>query len=241
MSVAISERTVEIPWLMDTIRNIGPRELLDVGYAGGWYLKNILDMGISCYGLDSDVERMSGRTFQVDEDKKAEWVKIAERMTTCIADITKYPEDGQDDLAFPVVMCISTIEHIVPCGYQNNSEVDMESDIIAANNMKKLVADDGSLMLTFPCGKEHFFYNKDRKTPLDHPKFTAGNYDLMVYGKERIDRLVGNWKVADKKFWTRQSGVASSFVECDEDVALLKVPIVNIPVQSVCAIRMVAP
>ena len=117
----------------------------------------------------------------------------------------------------------------------------MESDIIAANNMKKLVSDDGSLMLTFPCGEEHFFYNKDRKTPLDHPKFIAGNYDLMVYGKERIGRIVGDWKVADKKFWTRKSGVASRFVECDENVALSKIPIVNIPVQSVCAIRMVSP
>ena len=109
MSVAISERTVEVPWLMDTIRSIGPKELLDVGYAGGWYLKDILNMGISCYGLDSDVERMSGRTFKVDEKKKAEWIKIAERMTTCIADITKYPEDGQDNLSFPVVMCTSKI------------------------------------------------------------------------------------------------------------------------------------
>lgn len=241
MSVAISERTVEVPWLMDTIKNINPSVLLDVGYAGGWYLKDILDMGISCYGLDSDVERMSGRTFKVDDEKRAEWVKIAKRMITCIADITKYPEAGQDSLEFPVVMCISTIEHIVPCGYQNDSDVDMKSDIKAAINMKKLIADGGSLMLTFPCGKEHFFYNKSRKTPLDHPKFTAGNYDLMVYGRERIDMLVGDWKLVDKKFWTRQSGVSSSFVECDEDVALSKVPIVDIPVQSVCAIRMVSP
>ncbi len=241
MSEVISERTVEVPWLMDTIRSIGPKELLDVGYAGGWYLEDILDMGISCYGLDSDVGRISGGTLKVDDKKKAEWTKIAERMITCIADITKYPEDGQDDLSFPVVMCISTIEHIVPCGYQNDSALDMESDITAANNMKKLVADGGSFMLTFPCGVEHFFYNRCRKTPLDHPKFIEGNYDLMVYGKERIDRLVGDWKVVDKKFWTRQSGVASSFEECDEDVALSKVPIANIPVQSVCAIRMMAP
>ena len=240
MNRPVSERTVEIPWLMDTIRAIRPKELLDVGYAGGWYLEQILDMGISCYGLDSDIGRMSGKSLQVDDKKKTEWTKIAKRMLTCIADITKYPEDGQENLSFPVVMCISTIEHIVPCGYQNNSDIDMESDIKAAINMKKLIADGGSLMLTFPCGNEHFFYNKERKTPLDHPKFEAGNYDLMVYGRERIDMLVGDWKVVDKKFWARQNGVGNGFEECGEDVALCKVPIVTIPVQAVCAIRMVA-
>ena len=243
MARAISERTVEVPWVLDTIKTIGPDAILDVGFAGGWYLQQILDMGIKCTGLDADVNRISGEALLIGGNEKAKWVKLAQQITPMIKDITKYPVVDESHPTFPVVICVSTIEHIVTCGYKNDCYRDLESDIRAVTNMKKLVSVGGELMLTFPCGQEQFFYNQSRKrAQFFHPQmFTAGKYDIVVYGQERLSLIIGEWQVTDQQFWTRQNGEADRFTKCVANAAFSKTSSIEIPVQSVCAIRMISP
>lgn len=242
MARAISERTVEVPWILETIQHIKPETLLDVGFAGGWYLQQLINMGIKCTGLDADVDRISGKAFLIGEKEKTEWRELARHIKHMIKDITKYPATNEPHPTFPIVICVSTIEHIVPCGYQNDCYRDLEADMRAVANMKKLVTKDGSLILTFPCGQEKFFYNqsRNRTTSFDDKVFTAGKYDMIVYGSNRFERLIGDWRVMDQQFWTRQDGETGNFTQCDSEVAFAKVPSVEIPVQSVCAVRMVS-
>jgi len=238
-----SERTVEIPYVLKVMKQIMPANVLDVGSAGSWYLSQITDLGIEYTGLDSDLGRINGNTLLVGEQQKQEWRHLLTLAKYIIADITKYPSGKDGYNVFDAVISVSTIEHIIPCGYQNDCEGDMEADFKAVANMKKLTKSGGILILTFPCGQEQFFYNTshNKNTGFDYSMFTAGKYDLIVYGKERVFRLIDNWSIMDLKFWTRQGGITSDFVECDMDEAFNKVPTIKIPTQSVCAVTMVSP
>lgn len=236
MSRAGEERIVEVPWVLDMLKTIKPKTLLDIGCAGGWYLPQIIDIGIQCTGLDSDTGRLSGQTLLVDNNKKQKWIKISESIVCMTEDITKYPRPNESFTTFPVVLCLSTIEHIVPCGYQNNCHGDMEADIKAVTNMKKLTAKNGLLILTFPCGKECFFYKKShsKTKSFRYDLFTPGNYDLMVYGQERVERLIGDWCITEQKFWTRNKDKNNRFEACDADEAFSKECPIETPTQSVC-------
>lgn len=236
MNRAGSERIVEVPWVLEILQNLKPETLLDIGCAGGWYLPQIIDIGIQCTGLDSDSGRLSGQTLLVDNNKRQEWVEISRLITCMTEDITKYPRPDESFSTFHAVLCLSTIEHIVPCGYKNDCGGDMKADIKAVANMKKLTAKNGSLILTFPCGKECFFYNKlhNKAKSFRYDLFTPGNYDLMVYGKERVERLVGDWRITEQKFWTRNKDKNHKFETCSADEAFSKECPIEVPTQSVC-------
>ena len=244
MNQAGSEREVEVPWVLDILNNIKPETLLDIGFAGGWYLQQIVNMGIQCTGLDSDIGRINGQTLLVDNDRKQKWVEISESIVCIIEDITKYPRPNESFSTFPVVLCLSTIEHILPCGYQNDCDGDIEADIKAVANMKKLTDKNGSLILTFPCGKECFFYNRShsKTKSFRYDLFVPGNYDLVVYGNERVNRLVGDWHITEQKFWTRNNKNKNHrFEACSADEAFSKECPIEIPTQSVCCMVLEAP
>lgn len=239
-----SERAVEVPWVLDVLNTLKPKTLLDIGFAGGWYLQQIVDMGIQCTGLDSDTGRISGQTLLVDNKRKQEWVEISKSIVCMTKDITKYPKPNESFPTFSVVLCLSTIEHIVPCGYQNECDGNMEADLKAIANMKRLTSKGGSLILTFPCGQECFFYNRSHKKSKSfcYDMFVPGNYDLIVYGEKRVGRIVGDWTITEQKFWTRDNkNNNNEFISCDANEAFSKKCPIETPTQSVCCMVVTAP
>lgn len=207
-----SERDIEIHFLLTRLYDLaikkGGLSLLDVGFAGSGYIEKILELGIVEYtGIDGDRKRIRGSDLHIPEKSesgysKEKWRKTLSGIKYINADIINYTSS----LLYNVVMSISVIEHIVPMGYSCNNVFDPYMDIQAISSMKKLVKKGGNLMLTFPCGKECILSpEKDfelilKGTSLES-KLIKHRYNLLVYNKDRIDKVIGNWKVVEEQYW----------------------------------------
>ena len=190
--------TLFVSSILNTIEK--DSNILDVGFAGGWYLLDLIDK-FNCYGLDNDPTRIDGTLFTKGEKSIKElWYKeILSRMTYWNDSILTF----NTDLKFKVVMSISTIEHIYPTHYQNNPNFILDADIKAIDNMKTLVEDDGILLLTFPCGilKKECRSDNPIKDKLIEQGFVAENRNIIYYNEERINRIIGDWKIQNELYW----------------------------------------
>lgn len=195
------ERFIESYILLEFLKRENKKiNLLDVGFAGGFYILDILDIeNIKYTGIDSDSSRISGDGFFTYENIKADWRNnILPNIETIEDDILSI----ECDRIFDIVISISTIEHIVPMGYANTI-FNNYSDIDAINSMKKLLKKDGKLFLSFPCGIEEKYYHptNKNKTILNNNGFKEGKRDIIYYNKDRIDKLIGDFKVLEKYFF----------------------------------------
>ena len=65
-----SERCIEIPWMLEKIKEIMPESLLDVGFAGGFYQEDIFDIidPDKYMGMDNDLSRIKGDSLWTDRE-----------------------------------------------------------------------------------------------------------------------------------------------------------------------------
>jgi len=213
-----SERDMELRFMLSYLyekSKTGPISVLDVGFAGCGYIPQILDIpNIKYTGLDGDMGRISGRSLHMTEKDRQQWKGILNKINYIQSDIINY----QADQKYDIVMSISVIEHIIPMGYSNSNN-STDSDIRAVNSMKHLVKDDGSLVLTFPCGITRRFISPTNKMKDELVKkgFTISRHDILIYDKDRYNQIIGDWNIESKMFSTYDG---SKFVETNKEKAL---------------------
>ena len=130
---ATDERVIELPWVLARLR---PGRALDVGYAFAEppYLAALLRAGFDeLTGVDLAEADVPG-------------------MTTVTADVRELPfAKGSFDL----VLCVSTLEHVGAdnTGYGLESESDGASRLTALRELRRVLAPNGRLLITVPCGE----------------------------------------------------------------------------------------
>ena len=133
-TVRMTERVVEIPWVLSRYR--GERRVLDVGSANAvsLYLDHLRRLGIpELQGVDLSAKAVKGI-----------------HMTQ--ADVRKMPfEDGFFDL----ILCVSTLEHIGldNSGYGLSASTEQTGDVRALREMRRVLRPGGRLLLTVPFGR----------------------------------------------------------------------------------------
>ena len=181
-----TERDIEMQFMYKWLTALKPQNLLDVGFAGSGYIDMILDLGINYCGIDSNHGRITGDALSIPEKSritmsKQHWREILKKISYIHGDIIKYDSYERRLLPdFDLTISISTIEHMIYSQY--GAKVD---DIKAVDNIKRTVKKDGHLMLTFPCGIE----------------MQLPNRDILIYDKNRIKRVIGDWQVVDEKYY----------------------------------------
>jgi SAM-dependent methyltransferase len=93
---------------------------------------------------------------------------------------TDLPESG-----FDVIINCSSIEHVGLSGRYGSDE-NPEGDLGAMARMHDLLKPGGVMLLTVPIGIDSVFLPLHR-----------------VYGRERLPKLLKNWKIEKKEFWTK--------------------------------------
>lgn len=184
-----TERCIEIPVFFETLAEFKPKTVLDVGFAGGWYHRDVVELGIDYVGLDATPARASGAAILVGIPKRQEWAKSLKDIEVVPQDIV----DWKSDRTFEMVACISTLEHIIACSYGMRDR-GPDADLDAVKKMKTHVAPGGTLFLTFPVGINV------KEGPLD-PKT-----DFAPYGADRIAQVVGDWNVISERYWSDLDG-----------------------------------
>jgi O-antigen chain-terminating methyltransferase len=132
--VELSERVVEIPWILS--RYMGEDDVLDIGTSNApeVYIDSLSRMNIPhLVGVD-----LSG-------------VDVA-NVAVVKGDMTKMPFP---DCEFGLILCVSTLEH---CGKDNSqygipSEVGTGDAVTALAEMARLLKPGGRLLLTLPYGR----------------------------------------------------------------------------------------
>jgi SAM-dependent methyltransferase len=127
------ERVIEVPWVLARLRG---QRALEVGYAFAEapYLAALLRAGFDeLTGVDLAEADVPG-------------------MTTVRADVRELPFE---DRSFDLILCVSTLEHVGAdnTGYGLEAEADGESRLTALRELRRVLATDGRLLITVPCGE----------------------------------------------------------------------------------------
>lgn len=127
------ERVIEIPWVLARVRG---RRALEVGYAFAEpsYLAGLLQAGFDeLTGVDLAEADVPG-------------------LTRVQADVRELPFERD---AFDLVLCVSTLEHVGTdnTGYGLAAEEDAGSQLTALRELRRVLARDGRLLITVPCGE----------------------------------------------------------------------------------------
>jgi len=144
----MSERVVEIPWVLSRYRR--ERRALDIGpaYALPLYLRHLRMLRIpELHGVDLTRTPVKG-------------------MTMAQADIRRMP---YPDASFDLILCISTLEHI-GCDnarYGITAPDDAQGDANALQEMHRVLANDGRILISVPFGRRQDYswfrqYDRDR-------------------------------------------------------------------------------
>jgi SAM-dependent methyltransferase len=129
----MDERVIELPWVLSRLRG---ERALEVGYAFAEppYLAALLRAGFGeLTGVDLAYAEVPG-------------------MATVEADVRELPFA---DRSFDLVLCVSTLEHVGAdnTGYGLQAEEDTASQLTALRELRRVLAPDGRLLVTVPCGE----------------------------------------------------------------------------------------
>lgn len=134
-TVGMTERVVEIPWVLS--RYHGERRVLDIGpaYALPLYLQGLLRLQIAeLHGVDLSPRRIPG-------------------IALTRADVRQMPFPNR---WFDLILCVSTLEHIgrdnAHYGVAARTDVE-EGDAAALTEMRRVLSATGRILVTVPFGR----------------------------------------------------------------------------------------
>jgi SAM-dependent methyltransferase len=126
--VIVTDRSVENPWVVETIGRGGV--MLDIGCLGSEYLGEMTARADRAYGLD------------IQQAPAVEGVQIVR------GDVANPPlKPG----SFDVIVSISAIEHI-GCAFYGQIPSE-DADLIAMRQIRRLLRDKGRLLISVPYGR----------------------------------------------------------------------------------------
>ena len=193
------ERVVEIPWVL---ARLGGKRALEVGYAYAEpsYLAALVQAGFDeLTGVDLATAEVPGlRAVQ--------------------ADVRELPFE---DRTFDLVLCVSTLEHVGAdnTGYGLAAEDDGASRLTALRELRRVLAPDGRLLITVPCGEpeDYGWFRQDDVRGWTRLFTQAG---FFVEEQEAYELSADGWRTAPE-LETRglrygERGPAASAVLCAE-------------------------
>ena len=193
------ERVVEIPWVLARLRG---RRALEVGYAFAEppYLAALLQAGFDeLVGVDLARADVPG-------------------LTAVDADVRELPFE---DRAFDLVLCVSTLEHVGAdnTAYGLDAEADGSSRLTALRELRRVLAPDGRMLITVPCGEpgDYGWFHQDDVRGWTRLFARAG---FFVEEQETYELTEEGWRTAPE-LDTRglrygERGPAASAVLCAE-------------------------
>ena len=193
------ERVIEIPWVL---ARLGGRRALEVGYAFAEpsYLAALLRAGF---------EELAGVDLATADVPGLDGVQ---------ADVRGLPFA---DRAFDLVLCVSTLEHVGAdnTGYGLPAEDDGASRLTALRELRRVLAADGRLLITVPCGEpgDYGWFHQDDVRGWTRLFARAG---FFVEEQEAYELTEDGWRTAPEldaqglRYGER--GPAASAVLCAE-------------------------
>jgi SAM-dependent methyltransferase len=129
-----SPRAVEYAWVLDALRRIKPgKRILDVGCTGSYFPYELTSLGYAVEGLDICPYHVKKPSFPFH-----------------VCDIAQTPFP---DCYFDAVVAVSTLEHVGLGAYGDPAYID--GDRVAFNELKRILAKGGHLLVTVPYGREY--------------------------------------------------------------------------------------
>ena len=105
--------------------------------------------------------------------------------------------------SFDVVVNSSTVEHVGLAG-RYGAEGDADGDLQAMRELRRVMKEAGTMLLTIPVGRDAVFEPFHR-----------------IYGEERLPRLLAGFQVQKEEFWKKQPG--SIWIRCSRGEGLEEV------------------
>lgn len=131
----VTERSVEIPWL---VANLGkPKEILDVGSADATYIRELIATGAEITCVDT-------RDFTAPPSNMGHLWKW-------IGSAAELPAEWTG--RFDLVTCVSVLDHIGLDAYGNAADDTLLARTVA--ELARVTAPGGRLLLTVPFGRDH--------------------------------------------------------------------------------------
>ena len=170
-SLLPSDRVTEYGYAISRLTKNHPGKALDVGCTAR---QNVLPLtlcllGWEIYGIDKRRWRFNHSQFHfIEEDVR---------------------HMSAPDETYNYVYAISTIEHIGLRSYYRNNELDVDGDIKAVQEIRRVLKLGGKFIITVPYAK---YYSKSRGT--------------RHYDANRLEQLIDGFKLVDKSFYIIQDG-----------------------------------
>lgn len=188
-----TERSIEIPFVLDNMPE-PPAKLLDVSCSESTFLLEMDKLGFDAYGIDVN-------------DYSVPYGKFVK------ADARSIPFE---DKSFDVVTCISALEHygLVETPYHSDTVYDPEAPFKAMKEMKRVLKDDGTIILTLPFGytenedwlKWVRFYNSDMiKQLVDSANLIVSKKQIKALKSSLSREIVEKVKAYEDNPWSEVS------------------------------------
>jgi len=172
----MSERVVEVPWVLSRCQS--QHRVLDIGSAYGHpvYLYYLKRRGVTCiHGVDLSTRRVDG-------------------LTMTRADVRRLP---YRDKSFDLIICVSTIEHIGRDNtrYHALGEFEPDGDVSALEEMRRVIADTGRILITVPFGRLEY-HDWFKQYDLDAWTTLVSQAGLMVREQAVYAYSDAGWRLA---------------------------------------------
>lgn len=161
-----SSRIVEYPWILRNIPSKG--RILDIGSTGSQLPLMLAGLGYEVWTIDI---------------REYEYAGIINNLNCIIGDIR---ETSFTDSFFDIILAVSTIEHIGLGRY--GDLIDKEGDRNAMKEIRRIMSNDGILLMTVPFGKKYI--SKLHR----------------VYDEELLLDIINKFKIENIEYFQKNNG-----------------------------------
>jgi SAM-dependent methyltransferase len=120
------------------------------------------------------------------------------------------------DSAFDFILNCSTVEHVGLIGRYGVTFEESDGDLEAMQKLRTLLKASGKMLLTIPCGQDAAIAPWHR-----------------VYGKERLPKLLGRYRIEEEGYWVKQAD--NRWYPAHKDAALAYVPTSHPTIAAACS------